>query len=182
MSRSLTRAQFEEQHGTLPCRWCGAVALERREPEHEYEGGGVVSCQACGRHQFYCPKDRATPRRPRLKSGTIRQVWDAWGNYCVSCNMTAEELDLLGQTRTVQHVPRWKEAGEAGFLVPMCAGCNGYGEARHRERTAILSRLRPLSELAADIARVHAVPPLHDVDLGVIRQEEEPFEAHRAGR
>jgi hypothetical protein len=86
--------------------------------------------------------------------------------------MSAEELDLLGQTRTVQHVPRWKDAGEDGFLVPMCSGCNGYGEARHRERAAIISRLRPLSELAANIAASHAVPPLHDVDLGPIRQED----------
>jgi hypothetical protein len=140
MARSLTRAQFEHQRGTLACEWCGAIALDCSEPEHDYEGGGVVWCRACGKRQYCCPKDRATPRRPRLKSGTIPQVWEAWGNYCVACNLTAEELDLLGQTRTVQHVPRWKDVGEDGHLVPMCAGCNGHGEARHRERAAIISR------------------------------------------
>jgi hypothetical protein len=160
MARSLTRAQFDHERDTLSCAWCGEIALERREPERDYEGGGAVSCQACGRHQFYCPKDRVTPRRPRVKSGTIRQVWDAWGNYCVSCNMTAEELDLLGQTRTVQHVPRWTDAGDDGYLVPMCSGCNGYGEARHRERAAIISRLRPLQDLARNIARTHCVDHL----------------------
>jgi len=102
---ALTRAQFEDQRDSLACAWCGAIALDCREPERDYEGGGPVWCHACGRHQFYCPKDRATSRRARLKSGTIQQVWEAWG-YCVECNLTAEELHLLGQTRTVQHVQR----------------------------------------------------------------------------
>jgi hypothetical protein len=173
MARSLTRAQFEHLRSTLPCVWCGKTGLVLREPERDYEGGGVVTCPACGKRQFSCPKDLATPRRPRLKSGTLRQVWEAWGNYCVSCNMTAEQLDLLGQAPTVQHVPRWKEVGEEGWLVPMCSGCNGHGEARHRERMAIIGRIGLIPELAAKITRTHVVAPLDAVNLGLIRQEEE---------
>lgn len=164
---ALSKAEFEDQRETLACRFCSVVGrLSCRVPEYDYEGGGVIVCEACGRLQFYCPKDRATARRPALKSGTIRQLWDAWGNVCGCCNMTAEELDLLGRTRTVQHVPRWKEVGEDGYLIPFCDSCNLYGEARHSERSTIIKRLRPLMALAAQVAQQRQAPDADPVDLG----------------
>ena len=138
---SYTRDEFEAAKHQIECKWCHEPALTVEPPRVDYEGGGRVVCTACNRLQFTLKKDRAEPRRPKLKSGTTEQVWAAWGDCCSHCGIKSDDLEFLGLSRTVQHAPPYKDVGEGGQLIPYCSWCQQDSNSRMLRITALLDRL-----------------------------------------
>ncbi len=136
----MTRDEFESVKGTLPCKQCGLKNLEVRgaAPPHE----SMVFCLDCNGFQRFLKKDRATPRRPPLPRGTLRQVWDDWGNHCGICGLSADELDDLRICRTVQHVPPFSVVGDNGYLIPFCDYCQRDSSTQMNRMRAMIDRFR----------------------------------------
>ncbi len=147
----MTRDEFEtlKRKGTIFCRWCGSNKLEAREARAPHES--EIVCQVCTRNQGYLKKDQATPRRPPLPRGTLRQVWDDWGNHCAICGLSADELDDLRIGRTVQHVPPFSVVGDNGYLIPFCDYCQ-------RDSSTQMNRMRVQIERFRNEDRRPAIP------------------------
>ena len=134
----MNRQEFEAQRPA--CKHCGNVELTIGPgPGPDEERG--VRCQSCGQFQFWLAKDRAQERRPRLKAGTIPDVWAAWGETCAHCGLTSPALVMLGIGRTVQHTPPYKAEGEQGQLIPLCDWCQQDSATRMKRLETLVARI-----------------------------------------
>ena len=137
------RSEFEERKPELACSKCGSPRLSIRDDCPEVHPGGGVWCgdEGCGRFQYWLGKDRAENHRPRLKSGTIDQVWDAWGSHCAHCGLSREYLSVLGIGLTVQHVPPFKENEKDENLIPLCNWCQQDSASKMKRLETLVKRL-----------------------------------------
>ena len=133
----MTHAEFNTLHPV--CKNCqSACEVRETSPVHT---GGAVYCTGCGQFQFWLAKDRTEERRPRLKAGTIAQIWAAWGETCAHCGLGSAALIQLGIGRTVQHTPPYKAAGETGQLIPLCDWCQQDSATRMKRLESLLARI-----------------------------------------
>jgi len=123
------------------CKHCqGACEVRPGSGPGPGEDRGVY-CTVCGQYQLWLAKDRAEERRPKLKVGTIPQVWAAWGEHCAHCGLNTAQLEVLGLARTVQHVPPYKEQGDTGQLIPLCDWCQQDSASRMKRLETLVARL-----------------------------------------
>ena len=139
--RPVRRAEFEERKYELACTHCGSASLSVRDDHNIIHPGGGVWFEECNRFQYWLGKDRAENHRPRLKSGTIDQVWDAWGSHCAHCELSREYLSVLGVGLTVQHVPPFKGTGKDEYLIPLCNWCQQDSATKMKRLETLVKRL-----------------------------------------
>ena len=135
----MNRTEFFVERKSRTCAYCHQPYLEFRESDTHLGGG--VWCRYCGRFQFWLSKDRADAHRPKLKQGTIPEVWEAWGGHCAHCGLSKSHLSVLGIGFTVQHCPPFKEVEEDRYLIPLCAWCQQDSASRMKRLETLVKRL-----------------------------------------
>lgn len=125
-----------------PCVRCGSTAQEIR-PKPYTPGQNALYCGKCGAWIKWLPKDKnhQPEKRPKLKAGTTKEVWDNARGHCAHCGLSTEYLELLGLERTVQHVPPYKINGHEGYLIPLCSWCQQDSARTMKKLETIVSRL-----------------------------------------
>lgn len=142
----MTVAEFEAQQQTLSCQHCRYVplALERNANNN----GLRPICPACDSRTpipnvQWLSQQEAYDRRPKRPSGdpTVEEVWEANGNHCAHCGLSAQQIEFLGIGKTKQHVVPFKDEGKDGPLIPLCAWCQQDSAAQMKRLTALIARL-----------------------------------------
>jgi hypothetical protein len=155
----MTRSEFDQKPVVCACGGLTGVESHPNDPEHP----GKVVCRDCGGFLFWLKKDKNSAKRPGLKKGTIPEVWEAWGNFCVHCNLSREALQILGLELTIQHCPPYSATGHEGYYLPYCSWCNQEAASRKKQREALLRRI-------ADPGTRAALEKLHN---SIMREEGE---------
>lgn len=135
----MTVDEFNEQRETLACIYnnCQDVNLDTRQTNQHIE----LFCKTCGRHQRYLGKLKQPDKRPKLKAGTVGEVWAASADHCAHCGLDGETLDTLGLWRTVQHVPPFVVNGHDGYLIPLCNWCQQHSASEMKRLKSLIERL-----------------------------------------
>lgn len=144
---SLSLDEFTEQRDTLTCRKCHQAALGT---EHNPNNNGLLLiCTGCGSKTPLGPllylrqnTKKKTTRREYPEGASLDEVWAKFGNRCVSCSATKDELAFLGIGRHRQHVAQYAEHEHDGPIVPMCEPCHAEATRRQRDVKFWLKRLR----------------------------------------
>lgn len=137
---AMTENEFYERREGLRCRFCDANGLGVVRPTDHHPGGGF-RCVDCGRFGEWFKLEKNKAKRERLKPGTIDRVWAAWGDVCACCNCSTVMLARLGITRTVQHVPAYKQVGHDARLIPFCRWCQDRSAAEMRRMETLSGRI-----------------------------------------
>jgi hypothetical protein len=147
---SVTAPLFDQHAAGLVCKYCGkgpnivgAPALVRGTGTDQEERR--VTCRHCDRFQEWLSKTEnkvGRGPRPKLRTGTIGDVWEAFGNRCLHCGCEAHFLAAIGVERTVQHVPPFSVVGHEAWLFPYCSWCNQDAAGRWQRWDAVARRLQ----------------------------------------
>ena len=142
----LSLAEFEAQRDHLWCQHCNHAPLDL---EHNQNNGGVrpvcPSCQSVTplRGVQWLRKRNANDRKPVRPSGdpTTEEVWQANGNHCAHCGLSAAQVEFLGIGKSKQHVIPFKDAGEDGPLIPLCSWCQQDAASQMKRLQSLIGRL-----------------------------------------
>lgn len=127
---------------TQRCIRCGFTGPHYTKPRPTDPDQDVLYCGKCnGWIKWLSKKKNEQPKRPRLKNGTIDEVWADSENHCAHCNLSSEHIDLLGLQKTVQHVPAYKDSGHSGYLIPLCSWCQQHSASRMKQLESMIKRL-----------------------------------------
>lgn len=139
----MTRSEFENQQLEHICPHCksqGKWSISQA-PEGSPHGEKVV-CEACGIMLRWLTKEKNSDRRPRLRSGTIPEIWKTTKGYCACCGLHEDDLLFLGIGRTVQHVPPYDVSKDDGVLIPFCQWCQAQASGDMIRFRALVARLK----------------------------------------
>jgi len=130
----------EWERDGFACKDCGReTVLEIHSSDATHPGG--VRCSVCKLHNGFLRKEKNIDKRPMIKPGKRQQVWEAWGNRCVHCGLSLDELQALGVMRTVQHAPPYCVVKTDESLLPYCDWCQQDSTTAMKRRTALLKRI-----------------------------------------
>jgi hypothetical protein len=159
----MTLLEFESKRHEIACARCNATGLEI---EHNVNNMGArARCPHCGATGTRClpgkewlPKNDATSRRPRRPAGEPSgpDVWEANGNVCAFCSITAAECAEYGMGLTAQHiVPVFMGGGGTSPLIPFCSRCQQASLAAQEAQRRIREKNTPLWDIIRRIEKYH---------------------------
>jgi len=138
--------EFHARHAEWRCRAC--LQYGTLEIAYNTNNGGAQPVCRCGDRRpfgrliYLSQKPTARPRRKQYRDGdSVDEVWERFGNRCVVCSATREQLAMLGFGCQRQHVWPYAEFGHEGPLVPVCVPCHEIATRRQREVVYWLKRL-----------------------------------------
>jgi hypothetical protein len=134
----MTVQEFVDHAGSLSCAYCQSLELAtRRKPPNHIE----LYCISCGRHQRYLAQSSQGTNRPKLKAGTLDEVWAEARGHCAHCGLSSEMLEILGLHRTIQHVPPFAVDGHEGYKIPLCSWCQAHSATEMKKLSSLVERL-----------------------------------------
>lgn len=133
----MTVDEFNEVRGSLPCLYCGSVALDtRRKPPNNIE----LFCTACNGYQCFL-RQGAKPKSRPPDGLSIEEVWVGSNGHCAHCGLDEVTLEILGLFRTKQHVPPFAINGHEGYVIPLCNWCQQHSASEMKRLTSLIDRL-----------------------------------------
>lgn len=135
----MTVDEFEKQRGRLACVYsdCRSTLLDTRPKNQHIE----LYCKTCNRNQRFLGQGKHPDKRPKLKRGTLDEVWEAASGHCAHCGLNESDLEMLGLHRTVQHVPPFAVNGHEGYLIPLCSWCQQNSASEMKRLKSLIDRL-----------------------------------------